>query len=195
MVYFLFNFLFLASLPYYEEHIKGEQILSDYVDLSRDINTDVTLTENKLVTIFFDPLDSDSNQELLRIVLVDPQNKKYTFDKELHPYIRKIRWSDSEAKDYLLFTPKESGVHHIEMSNATSFTDIEIYSGMTNPYQQPSFMSTLFLSFVITLTGLFSLDIKGLIESIYSGKIAIEVLYCCLVIPISWIIVNSVVIW
>jgi hypothetical protein len=50
----VFNFLFLGLLLFYEEYIKGEQILSDYIDPSKDIDADVMLTEDKVVTIFLE---------------------------------------------------------------------------------------------------------------------------------------------
>jgi hypothetical protein len=191
----LFNFLFLVYLPYYEEHIKGEQILSDYIDSSKNINADVTLTENKMVTFFYEPLESNSYPELLKNIVVDPQKRKHSFDKQLYPSRRGIHWNDPGTNDYFSFIPKVSGVYHIEISNATFFTDIELFSGMINPYQQPSFMIALFISFVIMLTGLLSIKKKAIMELIYSGKIFNEIIYFCLAIPISWIIVHNVVRW
>jgi hypothetical protein len=184
-------FLLLGTLPYYEEHIKGEQILSDYIDSSENVNADVTLTENKVVTFFFEPIGSHSYPELLKIIVIDPQNRKYSFDKKLYPTIR----VGILPNDYFSFTPKVSGIHHIEIGNATSFTDIELFSGMINPYQQPSFMMTFFISFVIMLTGLLSLRKKAVMELVYSGKIVNEILYFCLAIPISWIILNNLIKW
>ncbi len=93
------SFLLLGTLPYYEEHIKGEQILSDYIDSSENINAYVTLTENKVVTFFFKPLGSDLYPELLKIIVIDPQNRRYSFDKKLYPYIRGTHWNDEGTND------------------------------------------------------------------------------------------------
>lgn len=147
------------------------------------------------MTFFFKPLGSDLYPELLKITVTDPQNRRYSFDKRLYPYIRGTHWNDEGTNDYLSFSPKVSGVHHIEISNATFFTDIELFSGMVNPYQQPSFMITFFISFVIMLTGLLSLRKKVVMELVYSGKIVNEILYFCLTIPISLIILNNLIIW
>lgn len=146
-----------------------------------------------MVNIFFEPLESNSYPELLKIIIDDPQNKKYSFEKKVYPSFRGLHWTDAGTRDYISFTPMVSGVHHIEISNATFYTGIELFSGMMNPYQQPSFIITLFLSFVIMLTGLFSLKKKAVMESIYSGKIVYDIICFCLAIPISWFILNNVV--
>lgn len=189
-------FLLLFSLPFYEEHIKGEQILSDYIDQSKDINADVIFTENKVVTISFETYRPYTDSELLKIDDLDSQDREYSWGKNFSGYsvIGSYRVAvPTGNKDYFSFTPKVSGVHHIRIGNANFETDVTVFSGMRNPYQQPFFMVTLFISFIIVLTGLFSLRKKAIVELIYSGKIANEILYFCLAIPISLIIVYSVV--
>jgi hypothetical protein len=148
-----------------------------------------------VVTFFFEPLGSDLYPELLKIIVIDPQNRRYSFDKKLYPEIHRTHWNDAGTNDYFSFSPKVSGVHHIEISNATFLSYIKLFSGMVNPYQQPSFMMTFFISFVIMLTGLLSLRKKAVMELVYSGKIVNEILYFCLAIPISWIILNNLIKW
>lgn len=60
-----------------------------------------------------------------------------------------------DTEDYFSFTPKVSGVHHLKISNADLQTDIDLVSGMTNPYVKPFFILTLSASFVIMIAGLF----------------------------------------
>lgn len=67
--------MFLGLFSYYEEHIKGEQILNDYINLSKDINANIVLTENRVVTIVFKAKESYSDYELLKICVIDPQNR------------------------------------------------------------------------------------------------------------------------
>ena len=191
----VFNSLLLGLFPFYEEHIKGEQILSDYIDPSKEINADVKLTENEVVTIVLKAEEQYSDSELLKIIVVDPQNIEYSWEKNLS--VSGVRGRNGAVKgteDYFSFTPKVSGVHHIKISNADFKTDIELVSGMVNPYGQPFFLITLFVSFVIMLTGLFSLRKKAIMELIYSGKLSVnEILHFCLAISITLIIVHNVV--
>ena len=77
----VFNFLLLGL--FYEEHMKGEQVLSDYIDSSTDINANVMLTENETVTFVFKAEEPYSASETLSIVVVDPQNSEYTLEKDL----------------------------------------------------------------------------------------------------------------
>ncbi len=190
----VFNSLFLGLLPFYEEHIKGEQILSDYIDPSKDINADVMLTENEVVTIVLKAKEPYSDSELLMIAVVDPQNRESSWEKNLSiSAVSGRNGAVRGTKDYFSFTPKVSGLHHIKISNADFQTDIELVPGMANPYEQPFFVTTLFVSFVIMLTGCFSLRKKAIMELMYSGKIVNEILYFCLAIPISLIIVRNVV--
>jgi len=190
-----FNSLFLGSLPFYEEHIKGEQILSDYIDPSKNINVDVMLTENEVVTIILKAKESYSDSELLKIAVVDPQNKEYSWEKNVSvSAVSGRNGAVKEAKDYFSFTPKVSGVHHIKISNANFQTDIELVSGMANLYNQPFFLITLFVSLVIMLTGLFSLRERAITKLIYSGRLSVnEIFHFSLAILISLIIVHNVV--
>lgn len=191
----VFNSLFLGSLPFYEEHIKGEQILSDYIDPSKNINVDVMLTENEVVTIILKAKESYSDSELLKIAVVDPQNKEYSWEKNVSvSAVSGRNGAVKEAKDYFSFTPKVSGVHHIKISNANFQTDIELVSGMANLYNQPFFLITLFVSLVIMLTGLFSLRERAITKLIYSGRLSVnEIFHFSLAILISLIIVHNVV--
>jgi hypothetical protein len=190
----LFNSLFLAYLPSYEGN-KGEQILSDYIGPSNDINADIMLTENKDVTIFLEEEEERSlDTESLKIDVVDPQKKEYTFEMKFSPALgTNGKWD--ATRDSFSFIPKASGVHHLKISNATFDTDVRIVSGMANIYQEPFFVITLFVSFVIMLTGLFSLRKKTIMESMYSGKIVNDIICFCLALPISWIIVHNVARW
>jgi hypothetical protein len=191
----VFNSLLLGLFPFYEEHIKGEQILSDYIDPSKEINADVKLTENEVVTIVLRAEEQYSDSELLKIIVVDPQNIEYSWEKNLSVSgVSGRNGAVTGTKDYFSFTPKVSGVHHIKISNADFKTDIELVSGMVNPYGQPFFLITLFVSFVIMLTGLFSLRKKAIMELIYSGKLSVnKILHFCLAISISLIIVHNIV--
>jgi hypothetical protein len=153
-------------LPYYEESVKCEQILSDFIDSSKDINANVMLTENKVVTIFLDVYGLyPGSEELLKIVVIDPENRKYSWEE-------KISGSTTKGfhENHFSFTPKASGVHHIEISNAIFETDIRVVSGMVNLYEQPSFVTILFLSLVVTLTGLFSIKKKAVMKQFIQGK-------------------------
>lgn len=200
----VFNSLFLGFLPFYEENIKGEHILSDYVDVSKDLNgninskdidTDVMLYQNKVLTIVFQAEEPYTDSELLKVNVVDPQNREYSLEKALSVSAVRGRGSSRETTEYISFTPKVSGMHHIKISNAKFQTDVDLISGMVNPYGQPFFMVTLLLSVVITLAGILSLKKKVITELVYSGKIVNELIYFCLTIPISWIIVNNVISW
>lgn len=200
----VFNLLFLGFLPFYEENIKGEHILNDYVDVSKDlygninskdINADVMLYENKALTIVFQAEEPYTDSELLKVNIIDPQNRGYSLEKTLNVSSVRGRASPGTIKEYVSFTPLVSGMHHIKISNAKFQTNVELVSGMVNPYGQPFFLVTLFISLVIALTGLLSLRKKTIMDLVYSGKIANELIYFFLTVPISWIIVNSVVRW
>jgi hypothetical protein len=200
----VFNLLFLGSLPFYEENIKGEHILSDYVDVSKDLNgninskdisADVPLYENKTLTIVFQAEEPYTDSELLKVNIVDPQNREYSLKKTLNVSSVRGRASSGTIQEYVSFTPVASGMHHIKISNAKFQTNVELVSGMVNPFGQPFFLVTLFISLVIALTGLLSLRKKTIMDLVYSGKIANELIYFCLTVPISWIIVNSVIRW
>lgn len=162
---------------------------------SKDINADIILHENKVLTIVFQAEEPYTDTELLKVNVVDPQNKEYSFEKNISVSAVRGRGLLRGTTEYISFTPKVAGMHNIKISNAKFQTYVELISGMVNPYGQPLFMITLFVSFVITLTGLFSLRKKSIKELIYSGKIANELVYFCLTLPISWIIVNNVVRW
>ncbi len=174
------------------EYIKGEEILSDYVEKSKDISDDVMLTENKVVTAIFSTKETDSSSELLKIDVVDPQNREYSWEYEFYGsglYGRSM----TRNKDYFSFTPQVSGVHHIKISEADFRTDVKLISGMVNPHKQPLFLITLFLSFLIMLAGLFSLNERAIIESIKLRNLSINrVLNFCLAFSISLIIVYNV---
>jgi hypothetical protein len=99
-----------------------------------------------------------------------------------------------DTEDYFSFTPKVSGVHHLKISNADFQTDIDLVSGMTNPYDKPFFILTLSASFVIMIAGLFSLRMRVIIKLIKSRNLLVnEILRFCLGISISLIIVHNVV--
>jgi hypothetical protein len=162
----VFNSLFLVYLPYYEESVKCEQILSDFIDSSKDINANVTLAENEAVTIFLDVYGLyPGSEELLKIVVIDPENRKYSWEENISGSTTK-----GFHENHFSFTPKASGVHHIEISNAIFETDIRVVSGMVNLYEQPSFVTILFLSLVVTLTGLFSIKKKAVMKQFIQGK-------------------------
>lgn len=148
------------------------------------------------MTISFETYRPYMNSELLKIDVVDPQNREYSWGKNFSGY-SVVGYYRAAAptgnKDYFSFTPEVSGVHHIQISNANFETEVTLVSGMINPYQKPFFMLMLFISLVIVVTGFFSLRKKAIMELIYSGKIANEIICFCLAIPISLIIVYSVV--
>jgi hypothetical protein len=162
--------------------------------MSKDINVDAMLTENKDVSVIFEDEAGSLDTESLKIDVVDPLKREYSWEKKFSPVLKGIgKWNGLIA--YFSFTPKASGVHHLKISNATFDTDVSIVSGMVNLFEQPFFMITLFLSFVVMITGLFSLRRKAIMESMYSGKIINDIICFCLAIPLTWILVNNVVRW
>jgi hypothetical protein len=139
--------------------------------------------------------ESYSDYESLKIVAVDPQNKESLWIKNIS--VSAVAGRNGVVrgtKDYFSFTPKVSGMHHLKISNANFQTDIELVSGMINPYGQPFFLVTLFISVIIVTTGLFSLRKKVIMKLIYSGSFLIkQVLHFFPAISISLIIVHHVI--
>ena len=151
--------------------------------------------ENKILTIVFQAREPYTDSELLKVNVIDPQKREYSLEKTLNVSALRGRASTGTTTEYVSFIPVVSGMHHIKISNAKFHTNVELVSGMVNPYGQHFFLVTLFFSLVIALTGLLSLRKKTIMDLVYSGKIANELIYFCLTVPISWIIVISVIRW
>jgi hypothetical protein len=190
----VFNFLFLGL--FYEEHMKGEQILSDHIDPSKNISADVMLMENKMVTIVLETKEPYMDSELLKIVVVDPQNKDYSLEKKFSGFTLGGSHTPRTVgnKDYFSFTPKVSGTYHVKISNAYFQTNIKLISGMVNIYDQHFFLITLSSSFIIMVAGLFSSMNRETIELIKLENISVKgILHFILAVFISWIIVHNIV--
>jgi hypothetical protein len=190
----VFNILYLGL--FYEEHMKGEQLLSDYIDSSKNVSDNVMLTENKIVTIILETKEPCLNSELLKIVVVDPQNREYSWGKNFSGFTLSGSHGTTTVrnKDYFSFMPKVSGMHHVKISNAYFQTYIELVSGMVNPYEQPFFVITLFVSFLIMVTGLFSSMNRKTIDSIKLESLSVNgILHFSLAIFIGLIIVHIVI--
>lgn len=189
----IINFLFLGL--FYEEHMKGEHILSDYIGPSKNISADVMLTENKIVTIILKSKEPYLNSELLKIVVVDPQNREYSWEKNFSGLtLTGSHGTTVRNIDYFSFTPKVSGMHHVKISNAYFQTYSELVSGMVNPYEQPFFVITFFISFLIMVTGLFSSMNRKTIDSIKLENLSVTgILHFILAAFIGLIIVHSVI--
>ena len=76
------NTFLLISLPFIAEYISGEEILSDSLEPSKDIEARIMLTENEMVTIIFKTTEQSLSSELLSIVVTDPQNREHSWEKE-----------------------------------------------------------------------------------------------------------------
>lgn len=159
----IFTFLLLGSLPFVAEYVSGDEILSDSIGPSRDIEADILLTENEKVTIVFKTDQTFLKSEQINISLVDPQKKESFWRKSFAA-------SDKPRKtsvDFFSFTPEASGIHHIKINNADFQTEIKIVSGMISPAGQPFYLPALITSLIVTLAGAFSLrsnrtDSRGL---------------------------------
>ncbi|WP_440945112.1 hypothetical protein ACSAZL_13220 [Methanosarcina sp. T3] len=191
----VFNLLFSGLFLYSGEYILGEEILNDFIGPSKDINNDIMLTENEMVTFVFKTEEPYSSSELLRIVVVDPENIEHSWVKDFYgSTIGGSRGTERGAKDYFSFTPEVSGVYHIEISDADFQTNVKLVSGMVNPGEKPLLLTTLFASFLVMFTGIVSLKEGAIKELIKSRSLSINgVLNFCIALSISLIIVNNVI--
>jgi hypothetical protein len=165
----VFNILLSGLFIYAGEYILGEDILNDSIGPSKDINNDVMLNENEMVTFVFETEEPYSSSEILRIVMVDPENTEHSWEKDFYgSTIGGSRGTERGAKDYFSFTPELSGRYHIEISNADFQTNVKLVSGMINPKEKPLLLAILFVSFLLMFAGILSLKdgaIKGFIKS------------------------------
>lgn len=191
----IFNLLLSGLFLYAGEYVLGEEILSDSIGPSKDINNDIMLTENEVVTIVFKTEEPYSSSELLRIVIVDPKNVEHSWEKDFYgSTIGKSRGTERGAKDYFSFTPEVSGVHHIKISNADFQTNIKLVSGMINPREKSLLLTMLFVSFLVMSAGILSLKDGAIKEFIKSRRFSINgVLNFCIALSISLAIVYNVV--
>jgi hypothetical protein len=165
----VFNILLSGLFLYAGEYILGEEILTDSIGPSKDINNDVMLTKSEMVTFVFETEEPYSSSEILRIVMVDPENTEHSWVKDFYgSTIGGSRGTERGAKDYFSFTPELSGRYHIEISNADFQTNVKLVSGMINPKEKPLLLAILFVSFLLMFAGILSLKdgaIKGFIKS------------------------------
>ncbi|AKB78432.1 hypothetical protein MSHOH_1949 [Methanosarcina horonobensis HB-1 = JCM 15518] len=191
----VFNLLLSGLFLYAGEYVLGEEILSDSVGSSKDINNDVMLTENEVVTIVFKTEEPYSRSELLKIVIVDSKNIERSWEKDFYgSTIGGSRGSERGAKGYFSFTPEVSGMHHIKISNADFQTNVKLVSGMVNPREQPFLLATLFVSFLVMAAGILSLKEGAIKEFIRFRSFSINgILNFCIALYISLVIVHNVV--
>lgn len=154
----IFTFLLLGSLPFIAEYISGDEILSDSIGPSRDIEADIMLTENEKVTIVFKTDQMFLKSEVLNISLVDPQKKEFFWRKSFTASDK----PRTTGVDFFSFTPEASGIHHIKISNAEFQTEIKIVTGMISPAGQPFYIPALITSLIVTLAGAFLLRNNGM---------------------------------
>lgn len=144
----IFNFAFLILSVLVAGSITGEEVLSTPIGPSSDIDESVMLTENEPVTFIFST-NEQVRTELLNITITDPQNTEYSWQKSFGGHNQ----SGTFVDDFTVFTPKSSGIHQIKISNVDFSTDVKLVSGMTHPSEQPLFLKTLIISFVIAFIG------------------------------------------
>lgn len=85
----------------------------------------------------------------MNITITGPQNTEYSWQKSFGGQKQSGEYID----DFTVFTPKSSGIYQIKVSNADFSTDVKLVSGMTHPSEQPLFLKTLIISFVIAFIG------------------------------------------
>ena len=146
-----FTFFFSVSLPFVAEYISGDEILSDTIGPSKDIEANIMLIENDKVTIVFKTNEVISNAELLNISLVDPQKKEFFWGKSFAPSDE----PSSTTIDFFSFIPESSGMYRIKINNADFQTEIKIVSGMITPSKQPAYFPLLIISFIVVFAGVF----------------------------------------
>ncbi|RPJ79647.1 MAG: hypothetical protein EHM20_00790 [Alphaproteobacteria bacterium] len=133
------------------EYITGEEVLSDSIGPSKDIEANIMLTESEMVTIVFKTTVQFPSSESLNVAVADPQNREYSWVKKLDasdkPNVQKI--------DFFSFTPEASGMHHVKISNADFQTEVKIVSGMISPTEQPSYLVALLAPLIILIAGIF----------------------------------------
>lgn len=186
----VFNLLLSGLFLFVGEYISGEKILSDSIGPSKDLDSDVMLTENEVVTIVFRTRERYPTSELLNIVVVDPQNKEYFWEEKFYASSKSV----TRTRDFFSFTPEVSGIHHIKISNADFQTDVKFVSGMANPREQPLFLITMFVSFLIMFVGVLSLKYGTIMESIKSRRVSVKgALNFCIALSISLIIMYNTV--
>jgi hypothetical protein len=125
MMICIFNFVFLGGSTVLVEQFTGDVVLSGNINHGKILEGNPMLTENKDVTFVFESrYDSD-----LHITIVNPDGIEFS-------WIKKFRTSEPSKPtvDYtFVFTPKSTGTYCIKISNAKSYTDIKVVSGMINP--------------------------------------------------------------
>jgi hypothetical protein len=191
----VFNLLLSGLFLYMGEYISGKEMLSDSIGPSKDIDNEVILTENEVMTFVFKTEEPYSSSELLRIIIVDPGNIEHSWEKDFYgSTIGGSRGTERGAKDYFSFTPEVSGMHHIKISNADFRTDVKLVSGMVNPHERPFLLTTLFISFLVMSAGILSLKDGAIKEFIKSRNFSINgILNLCIALSISLVIVYNVV--
>ena len=154
----ILNFVFLVSLPFVAEYISGDEILSDSIGPSKNIEANIMLTENEKVTIVFKTEERSMNPELLKISLIDPQNREFFWEKSFVASNKPETQNEpgtQQTIDFFSFTPEASGIHHIKINNADFQTEVKIVSGMISPTEQPSYFPVLLMSLMVTFAGFF----------------------------------------
>ena len=153
------NFAFLLSLIFVAEYISGDTVLSGSIAPSKDIQSNIMLTENKKVTIVFKTNDGTSDSESLNISLVDPHNRDFFWTK----IFTASHDPRTTTSTFFSFTPEASGKYHIQISNADFTTEVKVISGMIIPYEQPLYLPSIIISFIVLLAGG---SIKGVNKSL-----------------------------
>lgn len=148
----MFNFLFLTCSFFVAEYITGEELLSDSMGSFDDIDTNVMFTENEDVTFVF-KVPARFGSESLKITIVDPQNKEYSWQKMITTGAASNSRGAKHTDSSTVFTPRVSGMHQIRISNAVVNTDVRLVSGMTHPAEQPLYFKTLIISTVLMTIG------------------------------------------
>lgn len=171
------NFFLLITLPFIAEYISGDNILNDSIGPSKDLEANILLTEYEKVTVVFKTEEQALNLESLNISLVDPQKKELFWEKSFTPISSDETGTQKEAMvqqtvDFFSFTPKESGIYHIKISNADFPTDVKIVSGMITPSEQPSYLPLLLISLIVMFAGFLFKSIRmGFRRFSFSGAI------------------------
>ncbi len=171
------NFFLLIPLPFIAEYISGDNILNESIGPSKDLEANILLTEYEKVTVVFKTEEQALNSESLNISLVDPQKKELLWKKSFAPISSDETGTQKEAMvqqtvDFFSFTPKESGIYHIKISNADFQTDVKIVSGMITPSEQPSYLPLLLISLIVMFAGFLFKSIRmGFRRFSFSGAI------------------------
>lgn len=173
----LSKFFLLITLPFIAEYISGDNILNDSIGPSKDLEANILLTENEKVTVVLKTEEQALNSESLNISLVDPQKKELFWEKSFTPIPSDETGTQNEAMvqqtiDFFSFTPKESGIYHLKISNADFQTDVKIVSGMITPSEQPSYLPLLLISLIVMFAGFLFKSIRmGFRRFSFSGAI------------------------